>query len=95
MTENLRVSFKGLIGKHVLIASNAMGDATKLHNVILRGVESGGIWIESEELTADLLKMLKINVASKTSVFFLPYHRIALAISSIDRVALSESALGL
>jgi hypothetical protein len=95
MSDDLRVSFENLIGQSVLISSDAFGDPKKLAKVILRGVESGGLWLESNEITQDLLQAFKAKAADKTVVFFVPYHRIKLAISSIGLMALSESSFGL
>lgn len=61
--------------------------------VILRGVENGGIWVESQELTEGMLELVRLKAAPKTPVLFLPYSSIACAIASIETPALSDKAL--
>lgn len=96
MSENKRASFESLIGQKVAIASLILGnDLLHLHEVTVRGVESGGLWIERAELTQDILRKFKAQSAPRTVVFFLPYHQIHIAMSAIDLISLSESAFGL
>ena len=59
------------------------------------GVEPAGLWVQSDELTAGVLKLLQVASAPRTPVLFLPFHEISIAISSIPDVALDEKAFGL
>jgi hypothetical protein len=61
MSEELRASFEKLIGQEIKISSPALGnDPAILHPVILRGLESGGLWIESAERNQTFLRRHKI-----------------------------------
>jgi hypothetical protein len=93
MSEDHRASFEKLIGQTIGMSSPILGnDPIKLHEVILRGVEGGGIWIESPNVTQGFLQKNKIQATPKTPVFFVPYQQIYAVLSSIDRVSLSDSA---
>jgi hypothetical protein len=67
----------------------------KILTVWLHGVETGGIWIESQETTNCLLEHLKTSRALKTPIFFIPYSQIQTIIDSIDQVAISEKAFSI
>jgi hypothetical protein len=87
------VQFSDRIGDDVLIS--LVIDATKrLHRVKLVGVEAGGLWIQSQELTTMLLRSSGVATHPKTPVIFVPYHQIFLAAASTDEVALDEKAFG-
>lgn len=61
----------------------------------LHGVESGGIWIESQELTNTFLRnVAKRQDLPKTPVFFVPYAKILTIVESVEGPALSEQAFG-
>jgi hypothetical protein len=95
MSDVQRVSFEKLIGTEVLLTSAIFGNINELHKILLRGVEGGGIWIESSELTDQFFKAIKVNAAPKTGIYFLPYHLIGIAIAAIDLPSMSEKGLGL
>jgi hypothetical protein len=76
------VRFDDLIGKKVILA--LMNSEAASYDVVLHGVEHGGIWVESPDLerlfghqrgNATKLKLLK------KPVFFYPYSQISLVIS--------------
>jgi hypothetical protein len=69
--------------------------ATRYEKVILRGVEMGGIWIESQTLMNEFLQLVGAASAPKTLVFFVPYASITVVVSAIDKTALNEKAYGL
>jgi len=60
----------------------------------LHGVESGGLWLESQEAIETLLKMFEAPAAPKTPVFFVPFHQITFVAVFVDSVSLSETSLG-
>jgi hypothetical protein len=62
--------------------------------VRLHGVDAGGIWIESQQLTNELLTRVGVSVAPKTMIFFFPYAEMVYAMTSIDQPALNETTLG-
>lgn len=61
--------------------------------VRLRGVEAGGIWIESQELTNQILQNAGASSAPRTPIVFLPYHAISQAVHFVDEPALNEAML--
>jgi hypothetical protein len=65
---------------------------TTIQKVELLGVETGGVWIQSQTFTNAVLQTLGEASAPKTMVLFVPYHGIALAFSSIEERALNEKA---
>jgi hypothetical protein len=62
--------------------------------VRLHGAEAGGIWIESQQLTNELLSRIGVSIAPKTMIFFFPYAELVYAMTSIDQPALNETTLG-
>lgn len=85
------MNFESLIGKTMLIVIPLMDPP--LQEVTIRGVEAGGIWIESAKLTSTFLATLNVP-AIKTPIFFLPFHAIKLAFYPSESLALSEEAFG-
>lgn len=66
----------------------------KIQRIKLLGVEFGGVWIESQALTNDILRALGVPASPKTLVFFLPYHEITFAMVGVPGVALDEKSFG-
>jgi hypothetical protein len=62
--------------------------------VRLRGVDEGGIWIQSDTVTQAVLNELG-HVAAKTPIYFVPFQRIRLLMQADEEISLSESAFGL
>ena len=76
------VRLDDLIGKKVLVA--LVNSEVAAYDVVLHGVECGGIWVESRELEALLghRKGKPIGLKpTKKPVFFYPYSQIAMLIS--------------
>ncbi len=65
-----------------------------MQEIKLLGVESGGIWIQSQSFTNAVLQKAGVTGAPKTGVFFVPYHGISLTLVSIEESALNEKAFG-
>jgi hypothetical protein len=61
---------------------------------VLRGVEAGGVWVESQQLTNDLLGQVGVSCAPRTPVTFFPYHEIGFVIAFVPELSLNETALG-
>lgn len=80
-----------MIGEDIL-ASIPSIHPTDLQVVKLHGVEQGGLWLESENLTQTMLRSLKMAASSRTPIFFVPYHEIRVLIQGTDKVSLSEEA---
>jgi hypothetical protein len=86
------VNFSDLIGEEVLAMIPIFGNNTLLI-VTIHGVESGGIWIESEKYTKTMLEKLDLP-AIKTPIFFVPYHEIRFVVHSLEKIELSEGKFG-
>jgi hypothetical protein len=67
-------------------------DRTVMQKLTLHGVETGGIWVESQTLTDLFLGRIGVSASPKTAIFFLPYQQIVFVLGSIDVPALSEKA---
>ena len=94
MTTPSDVQFNALIGSQISVLVPRL-DKTSLQNVRLRGVEPGGIWIESQEFTNAVLGAAGVASATRTPVMFLPYHEISYALTSIQEPCLDEKAFDL
>jgi hypothetical protein len=77
------MQFSELIGTeiHVLIPQFHPLQYQKLKLV---GIETGGLWLQSNLLTNVVLEHFEIQTASPTLTFFLPYHEIAFALAATD-----------
>lgn len=76
------VRLEDLIGKRVLLALEK--SKTAGYDVILHGVENGGIWVESKELEKLFDHRKRKSTAlspAKKPVFFYPYSQIFLLVS--------------
>jgi hypothetical protein len=67
-------------------------DGKIMQQVILHGVEQGGIWVESQNLTNDFLSQVGASTAPKTMIIFFPYHQISYVFGSVD--SSSEKSFG-
>jgi hypothetical protein len=82
-----------MVGERILVRSDVL-HAEPIMVVTLRGVEYGGIWIESQEMTNELLNRLGAQSAPRTPVFFLPFAQIHYMMAALDMPALGEKAFG-
>lgn len=82
------------IGSEIIVVIKII-DPLLFQKVILKGVEPGGILIESETLTNTMLRSLKQASLPVTPLFFFPYHEITFALVKGGEVALDEKAFGL
>lgn len=80
---------------HTILLRSIPVDEQKPTVVKLIDVETGGIWIESQDLTDHWLGQVKVATSPKTLVWFVPYAKISWIMGSEDYPALSEKALGL
>jgi hypothetical protein len=60
---------------------------------ILRGVDSGGIFLEMQKLTDEVLGILKMRAAPRTPVIFIPYHVIVSIVVPMDSPSISDKEL--
>jgi hypothetical protein len=82
-----------MIGQTIVASVPAIG-GVKLQKLKLHGVESGGLWVESQTVTNALLTRVGVSAAPKTMIFFLPFHQISFLIESLNVPSLSEKAFG-
>jgi hypothetical protein len=90
------MQFSELIGHEVLMLAPSfeLANPTKCIPVKIVGVESGGLWIESQVVTNALLQSIGMATAPKTPVLFVPYHEMKGILASVDQTALDEKAFG-
>ena len=86
------MKFENLIGQRIVLL--CPDSDQKIHAVKLVGIETGGLWIESQELTNLLLQAVGLPTSPETPVLFLPYHAIGGVLVGIQQTALDEKALG-
>lgn len=83
-----------LIGSEIKLLLPNLSTVNRYETVKLRGVEAGGIWIESQVVMNAFLQMIGEQATPRTMLFFLPYHEIRLALTFVDEPALNEKAFG-
>jgi hypothetical protein len=88
------VTLQSFVGKTVAAVIPLM-HKTKFQEITIRGVEHGGIWIESQALTNAMIKAAGLQDPSKTPVFFLPFSQIVLLMTSVEGMSVSEGAFGI
>jgi hypothetical protein len=86
-------SLTEMVGQEI-IAFIPIMDRKVLQKVKLLGVETGGIWIESQKMTNVLLGALGVQSAPKSAIFFLPFQQITFVVAGQDVPSLGEKAFG-
>jgi hypothetical protein len=79
-----------LVGRKIVLFSKSPFTLGKAQAVTLHGVESGGIWIETEILNDATLQMLETTMLAGTPVIFLPYNTIDAILAGIPKTLISE-----
>ena len=87
------MQYTDLVGQMIFLVIPQL-DPVKLQHVKLHGVETGGLWIHSQEYTNTMLSQFGVASTPKTMVIFLPYHAITVGFASIDEPSLNEKAFG-
>jgi hypothetical protein len=87
-------TLKGLVGTLVIASIPAL-DEEEMVLVKLHKVESAGVWVEHQGFTDRMLLRCEIAVSRTTVIVFVPFEGVNFILSSIDSVALSETAFGL
>lgn len=82
-----------IIGQSVYVRSFVL-DQNKAILVKILDVEAGGIWIEWQQKTEEILAILQTASTPVTPIFFLPYAQILWTHALLDTPALSEKAFG-
>ena len=83
-----------MIGE-VIIARIPLLDPDGLVLVKLHGIEAYGIWIESQDLTNQLMRKFRLSSSRTTPVVFVPFANIDFILGSLDSLSLSEPAFGI
>ena len=87
------MQFSELLNQPILMTIPKM-HPTKYQTVKVVGVESGGLWIECQEITNRVLQMAGAPSAPRTIVVFLPYHSIGEVAHFVDGPSLNEKSFG-
>lgn len=85
---------KELIGRLVVMKIPAL-DESELVFVKLLRLEAAGVWVESHRYNQEMLERYDMPESATTLVLFVPYASVAYVVSSVQKIALSESAFGL
>ena len=82
------MQLRDYIDQEIIIQILAYGDEPI--SVRLRGVETGGIWIENQDITNAIPGVAGVAQSEQTPVLFFPYGQILFALGTIPSVALNE-----
>jgi len=63
--------------------------------VKLHGIEAHGIWIESQNLTNQLMEKFHCSSSRTTPLVFVPFGKVDFIIGAIESLSLSEPAFGI
>jgi hypothetical protein len=94
MAQPTVLSLREMVGTLIVARIPALD---KENNVFVRlhSVERSGIWVESKTFNQEMLEKYDVPASITTLVLFIPFSGIDYIISSVECVALSETALGL
>jgi hypothetical protein len=87
------MTFNDFVGQTVLAVVPIL-HKIEFQTLKVHGCEAGGIWVESQVLTDMILKAIGQQTGKRTPIFFLPFHQITFAWTTLDQPSLSESAFG-
>ena len=79
----------------VIIARIPLLDAEGMTLVKLHGIETHGIWIESQDFTNELMERFRFSSSRTTPLVFVPFDKVDFIIASLDSLSLSERSFGL
>ena len=79
-----------LAGRRVVVLGPKLLDQEKLDTVTLVGVDTAGIWIESEEAANRIADKFRVKPAAR-SAFFIPFSQITTIIASNEEAAAGGS----
>jgi hypothetical protein len=87
-------TLQSMIGE-VIIARIPLLDADGMMLLKLHGVETYGIWVESQDFTNELMEKFHFSSSRTTPLVFLPFDKVDFIIASLDSLSLSEPAFGI
>ena len=89
---NDAIKFEQMIGKQILALIPILSGEI-VQEITIRGVEAGGLWIESETISKAWLQKLDLPVM-RAPIFFVPYHEIRFLFFGGEKLELSEKKFG-
>ena len=87
------MQFKELVGTEISLKIPRLQSMGYLNGKLL-GVEPSGLWVESQQITNEILEAIGLSTSPRSLVFFWPFHEIAFAMTSIGSPSLNEKAYG-
>ena len=85
-----------LVGSEIQILSkwfSSPDEPAKHWSVVLRGVDAGGILIESNDLNEAVLQRHQTTMLDRTPLIFLPYHRIDAIAAEVPKTVFSKKVV--
>ena len=82
-----------MVGEIVIVRIPLLDEGLLL--VKLHGIEVQGIWIESQDLTNQLMDKFNCSSSRTTPLVFVPFDKLDFIIAAIDSLSLSEPAFGI
>jgi len=79
----------------VIIVRIPLLDPERMSLVKLHGIETHGIWIESQDFTNELMEKFQFSSSRTTPLVFVPFDKLDFIIAALDSLSLSEPAFGL
>jgi hypothetical protein len=83
-----------MIGEVVIVRIPLL-DADGMMLAKLHGIETRGIWIESQDFTNQMMAKFRLASSRTTLLVFVPFDKVDFIIGSLDSLSLSEPAFGL
>jgi len=77
------IRFHDLIGQKIIISSGIFNNSGAPIFATLRGVETGGLWVENQEITDLILKTMEKTMLEATPVMFVPFSQIHWAFDAL------------
>lgn len=87
------IQLRKLVGREIIVAFRIFNSQVQPTEATLLGVETGGVWIESQEATDLLLEKMKKDMLERTPIFFLPFSAIAFIVELRNVPAISSKVV--
>ena len=79
----------------VIVVRIPLLDDERMSLVKLHGIETYGIWIESQDFTNELMEKFQFSSSRTTPLVFVPFDKVDFIIAALDSLSPSEPAFGL
>jgi hypothetical protein len=89
-------SLKNLIGTVIMASVPILKEPDERDDIKkfkLHGVEPAGLWLESQEITNEILDKEQLRSSPGTLVLFIPFDKINLVISALPMPSFSEKGI--